>query len=355
MNIRSSVAILVACLAASVGLAPCHAAPITWQVMGWKLAQTDAVQTARVTAPGAALAEDFSKAGSDRQLLWLDGSATGSLADARTLIVRYRLALTKGTVAQLGLVLFEPDGKAWWGSIPVVASSEPGEVDFGLNGLKPAAFSAEQDAPFQAGAISRVWVGPVLDGPCQGRFEIASVKATAHAPVRTAPLPVTWGPGSWTVGKDPAVTATLTTPADGPGGKPCMRLDFAFPGDRHMYVLPSKAAPQGDLDGYDGLRLTYRAQLPDGIQGLLVTLIQTGGGQYFYDPLVPASAEWATTTLPLGHFKPAPWAKEAGEHPDMSEVTGLIIGTHGTASGAGGKGLIEVCDIAFVPTPASGP
>jgi hypothetical protein len=116
-----------------------------------------------------------------------------------------------------------------------------------------------------------------------------------------------------------------------------------------MYAIPSTPVPEQGLEGYRALRFTYKASLPAGIKGLLVTLGEHGGGQYFADPAPPASADWTTITIPFENFKKAGWAKDTNEKLDLDQVDRLMIGVHGTASGAGGGGCIWVTDIEFVP------
>ena len=163
------------------------------------------------------------------------------------------------------------------------------------------------------------------------------------------PIAITGGdkPGSWNVGKDPAVQSTLTTPNEGPDGKPCMKFEFRFPGQRHMYALPSVPVPGADLEGYSALRFRCKASLPQGLRGLLVTLAERGGGQWYCEP--PPSPEWGVITLPFAQFQLAGWSKDDNGKLDLDQIGSIIIGTHGTAIGEGGPGTISVADVQFVP------
>jgi hypothetical protein len=114
-----------------------------------------------------------------------------------------------------------------------------------------------------------------------------------------------------------------------------------------MYLTPSVPVPAADLEGYTALRFRYRATLPEGVKGLLVTLSERGGGQWYVEP--PASPEWTTIRLPFTQFANADWGKDPDGKLDIEQIAGLIIGTHGTATGEGGSGQIQVCDIEFVP------
>jgi hypothetical protein len=193
-------------------------------------------------------------------------------------------------------------------------------------------------------------VGLTIDGPAEGVLEISDVRFTREPYKPTKSLRITGdGPGVWSVGKDPAVEATLTTPNEAPGGKACMKFEFKVPGGRHMYAIPSTPVPDTELDGYRALRFTYKAALPDGIKGLLVTVGEHGGGQFYADPPPPASAEWTTVTIPFASLKFAPWSKDPNGRFDLGQVDRVMIGTHGTASGKGGPGVICVTDVELIP------
>ncbi len=299
----------------------------------------------------AALKVTFQKTGEERRLLALEARPRGSLIGVRAVALRYRLKLAKGRSPRPAVTVFEQGGGVWFkvGSSPVT-TGEFADRRLSVASLRQAAFSDDESGELEWDNVEKVWIGLVIDGPAEGTFELSDARLTSEPYKPTQPLRITGdGPGKWNVGKDPAVKATLTTPAEGPGGKSCMKFEFRFPGGRHMYAVPSTPVQSAELEGYRALRFTYKATLPEGIQGLLVMLGERGGAQYCADPAPPPSADWTTLTIPLEKFKLGGWSKDANGRLDLEQVGRVMIAAHGTAAGAGGTGTIWVTDIELVP------
>jgi hypothetical protein len=166
----------------------------------------------------------------------------------------------------------------------------------------------------------------------------------------TEPIRLTGdGPGVWVTGYDPAAQVKVSLPDEGPGGRPCMKAEFAFPGRRHMYVIPALPVPESDLDGYRALRFTYKAKLPRGIAGLLVCLWERGSAQYYADPAPPASDEWKTVTISFEDLKLGAWSKDRNGRLDLDQIASIVIGVHGTAAEDAASGVIWATDVEFVP------
>ena len=72
-----------------------------------------------------------------------------------------------------------------------------------------------------------------------------------------------------------------------------------------MYMVPGVPVGDVEVEGYRALKFTYKAELPDGLKGLLVTLLESSGGQYVADPPPPASADWTTIEIPVAKLKKA--------------------------------------------------
>jgi len=301
-------------------------------------------------AGGEALQVAFTKPGEERRLLALEVPPPADLSGYRAVILRYRVQLSQGQAPRLALLVFDRPGGAWFKvqSSPV-AVGESTEGRLSLASFQRAAFSREAGEAPAWDRIEKLWVGWVLDGPAEGRLEVSQISFTREPYRPTAPLKITdGGPGQWTVGQDPAVQSTLTTPNEGPNGQPCMKFEFTFPGGRHMYATPFTPVPSGDREGYRALRFTYKATLPEGIGGLLVMLGE-GGAQFFADPPPPPSADWTTLTLPFEQFKLGGWSKDDNGQLDLERVDRVYIAVHGTAAGNGGSGTLWATDIQFVP------
>ena len=116
-----------------------------------------------------------------------------------------------------------------------------------------------------------------------------------------------------------------------------------------MFVIPRAAVHAEELDGYSGLRITYKAQLPEGIDGLLVMLIESDGTQYHAVPPPPASAEWKTITIPWSGFRRGGWSRDENDRLDRNEVGEVAVGMHGTATAEEAAGRISVSGAQFVP------
>jgi len=154
---------------------------------------------------------------------------------------------------------------------------------------------------------------------------------------------------AWSLSGDSAVAHKIAIATDGPDGAPCTRHTFNFPGGRHMYATPSQAFAETEVTAYTGLRLTYKAVLPRGIDGLLVLLSEEGGGQYYAFPAPPASDAWTECNMPFSAFKQASWTKDANGQLDLDLIAKITIGAHGQAQGKGGDGMISIANIQLLP------
>ncbi|MBM3497303.1 MAG: hypothetical protein FJX74_01410 [Armatimonadetes bacterium] len=295
-----------------------------------------------------ALKVAFTKADEPRRLLALEGVPAKSAEGCKALVARYRLSLKTGE-ARLALVAWDASGNAWYktGSQP----APDGEFTDGrvaVGAPRAAAFNQEPALEFTWGDIERVWVGLVIDGAAEGTLELSAARLTDEPYRATEPLVLKIADAkAWGIGQDPAVTSEMTVADEGPDGEPCTKLAFTLPGGKHMYLVPSMNLPQTDLEGYSALEITYRAQLPPGIQGLLLMLGESGG-QFMVEPLPPPSEDWVTMTIPFADFKLGGWSKDDNGQLDTDRVQNVMVGTHGVST-TGGQGLIEVSDVRFVP------
>jgi len=366
--------------------------PVRTEAAGFRLVPLNGIE-ARIEpatfSDGKPVAKvTFAKKGEERRLLALEARPEGDPAAAKALEVRYRVTLAKGEAPRLALTIFEKGGMAWYrvGGDPLVVGElvnsaigpagrlalKPAmpalpiaaihlmEGRLPLGTLRQAEFSkpasVEAAKPGAAeptvawGNVEKTWIGIVIDGPAEGTFEIGQARYTSEPYKPTKPLRVTGvGPGVWNASTDKAVKATLTTPNEGPDGEPCMKFEFRFPGQRHMYAIPSTPVLGGELEGYKSLRFTYKATLPPGIKGLLVTVGEHGGAQYYADPAPPPSAEWTTITMPFDKLRLATWTKDSNDKLDVDSIDRVMIGAHGQASGDGGPGVIYATGVEFVP------
>jgi len=290
----------------------------------------------------------FTKTEETRRLLALEGRPGDIPAGIKALEMRYRLTLEEGE-ARLAVVIYDDAGGAWYKT----GNAEPAGEELAVGRLpvaspRAAAFS-QVESDLDWSTVEKVWVGIVIDGKAKGTLDLAAAQLTSAVYKPARPLDVAIEPANkWSIGKDPAVTATMTTPNEGRDGQVCTKLEFNFVGGRHMYLTPTVALPAAELDGYAGLEFTYKATLPEGIEGLLVLLTE-GGGQFVATPMPQPSEDWVTVTIPFADFKLGGWSKDDNGKLDLERISSLIIGTHGGATGKGGDGLIMVTDVKFVP------
>ena len=314
---------------------------------------------AKLTRSGNAARIEFDKTGDVRRLLGLEAKLAEPMAAPKALEMEYSIALGSGPTPRPAAVVYERGGGAWFkvGNRAIVTGEVHGgtaelcRVRMPMGGLKEAGFSNDASGKLEWEQVERMWIGLVMDDPTKGVLTFMSAKLTDEPYTPTHPLNVTnaTNAGTWSVGHDKAAKATLTTPSEGPGGGKCMKLEFTFPGGRHMWVVPSTPVPEAELEGYRALKFTYKADLPDGIKGLLVTLIESSGGQYYADPPPPASADWTTIEIPLANLKKASWGRDPNNTFDLADVSKVNIGTHGTAKPGPAKGVICVAGVQLVP------
>ena len=327
----------------------------------WRWVRVPHVDVRLEAVPGAdggkmVLRATFAKSGLERRFVAFEARPEGDALLAKALVLRCRLTLTEGTAPRLALVVLEGDGGAWFKrGRPLTQGGAFAEARLSVASLRPAAFSQDPDGTLTWDVKTRTWLGLVVDGPAQGVLEISRARFSPEPYRPTEPLRLTGdGPGVWSQSKDPAVTGTITTPTEGPGGAPCMKYEFAMPGGRHMYAIPRTPARGDDFGAYRALRFTYKATLPEGIDGLLVTLQEANGAQYYVDGTserhaARPAADWTTVTIPFTAFGLGDWSKDDNGRLDLEQVDTICIGCHGTTSAPRGQGVIWVADLEFVP------
>lgn len=296
----------------------------------------------------------FNKAGEERRFVALEAQPRGNLSGAKVMALKCRVNLSGGSQLRWAVMVFERGGGVWFKvGTPITASEQFTETRLPVTQLHRAAFSEDANGQVDWDKVEKVWVGIVVDGQAQGSFEVSAAQFTSAPSQPSQPLRITGnGAGVWSVEQDPAVQSKLTTPNERPDGKPCMKFEFTLPGGRHMYALPTLSVPEAELEGYRGLQFTYKATLPTGnaiLQGLLVSLHERDGSQYYASPMPPPAADWKTITIPFESFKLGEWSKDENGRLDVDQIAAVSIGVHGTASGAGGSGVIYAADVVFVP------
>ncbi|MBC7288647.1 MAG: hypothetical protein H5T86_11535 [Armatimonadetes bacterium] len=293
----------------------------------------------------------FKKTDGARRMVAVEAVLKSGLGPASSLKLSYLLALSTGKPPLLLAALFERGGAMWFRVLrePAV-TGRPAATLIPLTSLRLAAFTKDDTGKLEWENVEKVWVGMVIDGPAEGTLDITDARFTDEQYKASAPLPV-MGPdgGQWSLAHDPRAQCTLTTPAEGPEGQRCMKLEFVFPLGTHMYACPSIAIPAGELEGYGGIQFKYKAQLPQGIVGLLVTLGEDDGSGYEAYPYPPPSDNWQTVTIPFNKFRLAGWTQDENGQLDKGQLRSIVIGAHGTATGDGGKGIIWVADLCMVP------
>lgn len=284
---------------------------------------------------------------SERRIAAIAGTPAGTIEGARALAFDYRLAMQEGNAPPLVALFLEDDGGAWYRiSKRGGARNEFGTLRLPLKGsFSRAVFADDTDETIQWGQVQRVWLGLLVDGPAGGVLEVRRVRFT-NEPFRPD------GPASlgkrWDVAQDSAIQSKLNPTAKGPEGATSVEYRFDLPGGRHMFAMTRTPVDVEEPDGYSGLKFTYQAELPKGIDGLLVMLIERDGTQYRAVPAPQASKERLTITIPFDKFERGSWSKDENDRLDLDELSYVAIGMHGTTP-TDASGMIKVADVQFVP------
>ncbi len=289
----------------------------------------------------------FQKSGDERRIAALEGRPAGPLSEKMALELQCRLAMEEGA-ARLALILYERDGGAWYRILRTgLPAGERSDVRIPLSkSLVRPGFAHDEQEAVNWDQIDRAWVAILLDGPARGSFELTRVQFTDEPFRPTAPLTVE---GDWQSAHDPAVEDRIAMEKTDSSGGACMTYTFDMPGRRHMYAIPRVPVAVEELDGYSALRFTYRAELPEGINGLLVMLMEADGTQYCAEPPPPTSPEWTTVTIPFDRFQRGGWSKDENERLDLNDVRHVAVGMHGTAKAEKASGKILVSRVEFLP------
>ncbi len=305
----------------------------------------------RVT-PGqgeSALRVTFAKAGEERRFVALEMHPAQSMAAYRALALQYRLTAAPPLVARFALMAYERGGGAWFRSgSPLSAGPQARELRFSLQALRQTAFSQDASGQLEWDQVERVWFGFVVDGKGPGSFELARVSLTSEASRASEPISIFKADAAqWSLGADPAVTNKELQVVD-VDGAPCLRLRFRFPGGRHMYCVPAQPIGELDYSAYEGIRFTYRATVPAGVNGLLAC-VHENGGQFVATPPPSATGEWLSVTVPWSAFPLGAWSKDDNGRLDVDAISQVSLGVHGTAAAAGGDGEVLIKAIEVVP------
>ncbi len=296
-----------------------------------------------------ALRISFSNASNMGRFFGIEVSVKPANQQFKSLVAVYRFTLTNGKPPRLCFVAFDAADNSWFKSAqPISPTDEPKEARLSLAGFNPTAFTRNADVPFSIGRIQRLWAGFIADGGSSGVIELYKLSLSDEPYKPTQPITIQLT-GNWRLIKDPAVVGQLALVREGTPPKQCMRFEFTFPIGRHMYALPVIPIYDVNLAEYSALQFTYRAKLPEGINGLLICLWESDGSQYYAEPAPPPSSDWHTVTIPFSAFKLGGWSKDENERLDLEQVDNIVIGVHGTAKGKDGTGFIIACDLNFVP------
>lgn len=372
-NMLLGLATLCATAVAMPGCADMFKTTATGAGHHWRIASQDSIAA---FLDGGAIEDPvtvaWAKRTADRRLLPLEITPDGTLSGAKALSMKCLLNVIEGRAPRLAIVLFEREGGVWFKinpqplavldpekDVPTTSESLEADTDLAswgeeirlpLKALQQAAFSQDADGELQCDQVTKVWIGLVLDGPANGAMSIHEARFTAEPFRPTQTLRVTGDePGVWRVSRDAAVQAEIGTPDEGTDGKACMKFAFTFPAGRHMYALPRTQLPNVEVEAYKALRFTYKATLPAGIDGLLVSLFEQDGSQYRAKNPPPPSADWQTVTLPFSDFALGEWSRDENGRLDMDQIRSLTIGLHGTARADRTSGAILATDVELVP------
>jgi len=288
----------------------------------------------------------FKKTAEGRRLLALSQALTDA-GQAKAIDVSWKL--TGSGEARPAVVVWEAGGGAWF---KVLGEPVPGgaweDRRLPLTGLRETAFSQDADHQLDLAKAEKLWVGVTLDGDAAGTLEVRQMAMSSEAYRPTRPLAVAVTDAkAWSIGQDPAVKSEVKVVAEGPDGEQVARLDYTFPGGRHMYFIPAVPVRGEEIDGYQVLRIKYRATAPAG-PNLLFSLQEAGGGQWIIDPPAALSADWTVLEVPLDKLKLGSWSNDPNKQLDLTPGLRVSTGIHGVAKETA-SGTIWVASIELVP------
>ncbi|NMA46855.1 MAG: hypothetical protein GX945_09875 [Lentisphaerae bacterium] len=291
----------------------------------------------------------FTKKGAERRFVPLAIEAPAAMPAFKALELSIAVSAGEDVAIRPAIIFFTKNGDAWYRyGTPRANDGRTEALRLNLSSLRRTNFSSGSDKELEWSKLSHFWLGFLADGEGSGRVEISKASLTSRPYVPTAPLEIALEPvQKWSIGIDKAATQKSAMVKDGDMELPM--LSFRFPLGRHMFVTPGMPLPEAEYAAYKGLRLTYKAKIPAGINGLLI-LLHEGGGSFYNTIAVPASAEWRSIELPFAGFKMASWnEKPSGNELDVSNVKRITIGCHGTATGDDGEGEIVVKKLELLP------
>jgi hypothetical protein len=297
--------------------------------------------------PGLRVAYD--KPGEERRFVCVEARPAAPLAPFRAVDLSYRLVPAAGGAVRFAVLVYEQGGGVWFrAGSPMAPSAERRDCRFSLQGLRQAAFSQDASGQLEWDRVERVWIGFMVDGQGRGSYELSKAVLTGEAYRATEAVSLFRADSAqWSVGADPAVSGQAMELVEVEGAK-CLRLRFRFPGGRHMYYVPTQPLEEMEYSAYGGLRFTYRATVPAGVDGLLVCVMENGG-QFVATPPPAASGDWESVTVPWRAFPLGAWSKDDNGRLDVDAISRVSAGAHGTAQGEGGEGEILIRGIEVVP------
>jgi hypothetical protein len=291
----------------------------------------------------------FTKPGEERRFLALETIPLKPLPAYQAIELTFS-ARAEGVTLIPAVMLYERGGAVWFRSgRPLDGKDGQTTLRLALTGMRQATFSTNAGAEVAWDQVDRLWFGFLADGQGQGSFAITSIVLTSEPYRPTAPATV-FEPDTarWTVTADPAVKKELTAAKDDQD-RALVRIAFTFPGGRHMYLIPSQPVPDIDFADYAGLRFTYQATPPQGLDKLLICVNQ-GGNQFVADATAPANGDWQSVVIPFDSFKIAAWSNKPKDTKlAVSDIASITVGIHGTAAAPGGDGQILIRGIELVP------
>ena len=261
-------------------------------------AEMKATRAMDPAAAGPKVAVTFAKTGEERRFLALETTPLKPLAPYKAMELAFSTEASEGVSLMPAVMFYEKDGGVWYRSGRPAANAADKTVRLSLAGMRQAAFSTNAGEDVAWDKVDRIWFGFLADGKGQGTFAITKIVLTSE-PYRPTEAVSVFLPdvSRWSASADPAVKKELSLAKD-EEGRPVLRNAFTFPGGRHMYLTPSQPLPEIEVGAYEGLRFTYKAKVPKGIDTLLV-MLNEGGGQFVATPAPPASGDWQTAVCPL--------------------------------------------------------
>lgn len=323
--------------------------PLTFAGKG-QLVRVAGVETTLSAVEKAPVVLSFNKSGVERRLVAVEMPLDAKTNEFHALEARVSLEAAEGQTCY-GIVMLEEEGGGFWVRQSMkleVAADQYLYLSLRPGAMRQLAYSKDDNGKLDWENVRRIRLGVVVEGAGAGKVSFSQITLSnrQYKPEKPVKIDIRTG-DHWHGGADSAVRDISYQTVQEDGAK-AVKFSFTFPKNRHMYFLPTLALPEMDFASYSGMRLTYKATLPEPLDMLI--LFGDDRGQYCGKS--PAgSAEWKQVDLLFKDYRGAGWTPSVkGKALEPDAIRRMTVGCHGVAGqNSDGKGVIFIRSLELIP------